>query len=157
MDYKEVKMNLFSINKTADTPYCLAHCISADFAMAGGIAVDFVNRWNMRNRLRAQYGNQVDGFERCRGKVLPVEVKDYGKDIVVYNLLTKKYVYQKPEYANISAVLKLMREDMISRGITRVAMPKIGCGIDCLLWRNVSEIVKYVFSQTDIEVRVCYL
>lgn len=44
MDYKEVKMNLFSINKTADTPYCLAHCISADFAMAGGIAVDFVKR-----------------------------------------------------------------------------------------------------------------
>lgn len=157
MDYKEVKMNLFSINKTADTPYCLAHCISADFAMAGGIAVDFVNRWNMRNKLKEQYGSQVDGFERCRGKALPVEVKDYGKDIVVYNLLTKKHVYQKPGYANISAVLKLMREDMISRGITRVAMPKIGCGIDCLLWRNVSEIVKYVFSQTDIEVRVCYL
>lgn len=157
MDYKEVKLNLFSINMTAENPYCLAHCISADFAMAGGIAVDFVNRWNMRNKLKEQYGSQVDGFERCRGKVLPVEVKDYGKDIVVYNLLTKKYVYQKPGYANISAVLKLMREDMISRGITRVAMPKIGCGIDCLLWRNVSEIVKYVFSQTDIEVRVCYL
>lgn len=35
--YREVESDLFKVNKT----YYLAHCISADFAMAAGIVVEF--------------------------------------------------------------------------------------------------------------------
>ena len=154
-DYKEVKTNLFTINKGIDIPYCLAHCISSDFAMAGGIALDFVRKWHMRNKLRWQYGNQECEF--TLGTVLPIQVEDYEKSTLVYNLVTKRYVYQQPDYANIIEVLRLMREDMLGRGLTKVAMPKIGCGIDGLEWTKVSEIIQQVFNQTGIEVRVCHI
>ena len=41
--------------------------------------------------------------------------------------------------------------------IKRLAMPKIGCGLDKLKWEDVSKIIKDVFSDTDIEIIVCYL
>lgn len=36
-------------------------------------------------------------------------------------------------------------------------MPKIGCGLDRLQWGKVREIIKEIFGDLDIEVRVCYL
>jgi O-acetyl-ADP-ribose deacetylase (regulator of RNase III) len=40
-------------------------------------------------------------------------------------------------------------------GITKIAMPIIGCGLDRLQWDRVSEIIKEVFKNTDIEILVC--
>jgi O-acetyl-ADP-ribose deacetylase (regulator of RNase III) len=40
-------------------------------------------------------------------------------------------------------------------GINKVAMPIIGCGLDRLQWDKVSEIIKDVFKDTDIEILVC--
>jgi hypothetical protein len=34
-------------------------------------------------------------------------------------------------------------------------MPIIGCGLDRLQWDKVSEIIKDVFKDTDIEILVC--
>jgi O-acetyl-ADP-ribose deacetylase (regulator of RNase III) len=40
-------------------------------------------------------------------------------------------------------------------GINKVAMPIIGCGLDRLQWNKVSEIIKDIFKDTDIEILVC--
>ena len=37
----------------------------------------------------------------------------------------------------------------------KIAMPVIGCGLDRLDWSKVSDIIKDVFSDTDIEILVC--
>ena len=44
MVYREVESDLFKVNKT----YYLAHCISADFAMAAGIVVEFNKEFDMK-------------------------------------------------------------------------------------------------------------
>lgn len=158
MDYKEIKLDLFSINKTASSPYCLAHCISSDFVLGAGIAVVFANKWNMREVLKKEYGDQTKEFDLFpSGKVFPVPVTDFNKDTIVYNLVTKRYCYQKPRYPSVAITLKLMRDDMLKKGLTRVAMPKIGCGIDGLEWRAVKDIIRASFQNINIEVRVCYL
>lgn len=50
-----------------------------------------------------------------------------------------------------------MREEILffDGMVTKLAMPKIGCGLDILEWNKVSEIIKDVFKDTDIEILVC--
>ena len=39
--------------------------------------------------------------------------------------------------------------------VTKIAMPIIGCGLDRLQWDKVSEIIKEVFKNKNIEILVC--
>lgn len=48
----EKKMNLFEV----DNKYYLAHCISADYALGAGIAVEFQKKYHLKNLLN-QIGN----------------------------------------------------------------------------------------------------
>ena len=41
--------------------------------------------------------------------------------------------------------------------ITKLAMPKIGCGIDGLDWEKVSKLIKIVFEDLDIDIKIYYL
>jgi hypothetical protein len=36
-----------------------------------------------------------------------------------------------------------------------LAMPKIGCGLDRLQWGRVSEMLKEIFSDYDIDIIIC--
>ncbi len=51
--------------------------------------------------------------------------------------------------------LNWMKEDCEIRGIKKIAMPMIGCGLDKLKWDDVSKIIKDVFKDTDVEILVC--
>lgn len=48
-----------------------------------------------------------------------------------------------------------MREICQDNDIKKVAMPVIGCGLDRLNWNKVSEIIKKMFGDVDIEILVC--
>ena len=48
-----------------------------------------------------------------------------------------------------------MKEDMVATGVKKIAMPKIGCGLDRLNWNIVRSIIKEVFEDTDIEILIC--
>lgn len=50
-----------------------------------------------------------------------------------------------------------MRELCLSEGISKLAMPQIGCGLDKLQWGKVREIIKEVFDDTEVEMIVCTL
>ena len=70
MIFKEEHRDLFSVNtETIEVPYCLAHCISADFGMFGGIVVEFNRRWDMKNRLLQKYGSQVEQFRMAEAAI----------------------------------------------------------------------------------------
>lgn len=47
MIFRQEHMDLFTVSDE----YFFAHCISADFAMGKGIAVEFNKRYNMKNIL----------------------------------------------------------------------------------------------------------
>ena len=146
MKYEERKQDLFEI----DDSYYLAHCISADFAMGKGIAVEFAKR-GIKNKLQVLYPNYVkryDVFDR-NGDCLVVDN--------VLNLVTKERYFEKPTYKSLENALDVMRIQCRWFEITKIAMPKIGCGLDGLDWNKVSDMIQDVFKDTDIEIVVCYL
>lgn len=163
MIYREETRDLFTVNEEAVKPYCLAHCISADFAMAGGIALGFNERFNMKNRLIKQYADKTRNFKtrdfkRMGPVVIPKKCfteKEPYEPFLVYNLVTKCYVWDRPTYDALRTTLVDMKNHMQDSGLTRLAIPRIGCGIDGLDWDIVKVMIQEVFQNTPIEVLVC--
>ena len=50
-----------------------------------------------------------------------------------------------------------MKRGCETENITKIAMPKIGCGLDKLKWEDVSSAIKEIFADSQIEIVVCYL
>lgn len=140
MILREEKRDLF----TVDSKYYLAHCISDDFALGKGIAVEFRNRYNMSGKLRNLYPNGLGGI----GCVLISNV---------FNLITKEKYWHKPTYSTLKKSLQDMKEIVVENNIKYMAMPKIGCGLDRLQWTKVKGILDEVFGDLDIEILVCRL
>ena len=145
MKYTEEVKDLFTVSDE----YYLAHCISADFGMGAGIAVEFINRFNMKEKLKSQFPQYVTYYHvsNIKGDCLLVDR--------TFNLITKERVYQKPTYKSITNALLEMKKICLEKNITKIAMPLIGCGIDKLEWDRVSSIILDVFNETDIEILVC--
>lgn len=153
MTIKEEKRDLF----TMPSDYALVHCISADFALGAGIAKEFDKRFNCRKRLfRVFEGSWIPRWdktqERFRGGAI-VLFSDY----TFFNLITKRNYWDKPTLKTIENSLIWMKEQCKDLGITKLAMPKIGCGLDRQKWSDVKPLIEKVFADTNIEIVVCSL
>ena len=135
------KRDLFTVPQG----YYLAHCVSSDFELGAGIAKTFNSVYNMRYKLFRSYSE----YEYIGGDALPVDN--------VFNLVTKERYWHKPTYETLRAALKSMKEWMEFMSITKVAMPRIGCGLDKLEWSVVYEIICEVFEDSDVEIVICEL
>ena len=133
------KRDLFTVPQG----YYLAHCISADFALGAGIAKTFDEVYNMRFKLFREY----DMYDYEGGDALLIDN--------TFNLVTKPKCYYKPTYDSLREALVEMREQMEMLSVTKLAMPKIGCGLDRLSWPNVYDIICEVFEDTDVEILIC--
>lgn len=140
MNVIEKRMNLFDVHEC----YVLAHCISTDCKMGAGIAVEFQKRFGLRDALLSIPAQK---------RVYP-SVHRVGR---VYNLMTKEFYYNKPTYFTIQAVLSQLKDQLDEDGITKIAIPKIGCGLDGLKWDKVKPIIEDTFMGSEIEVVVCSL
>ena len=138
MTYREVYGDLFNVDKK----YYLAHCISADFALGKGIAVEFNKRYDMKKKLHNQFIVNDDCWPTC-----------YMIDNV-FNLVTKEKYWHKPTYQTLRGALVDMRKHIERYDIKYIAMPMIGSGLDRLEWLKVSEIIKDVFKNSDVEILV---
>ena len=125
--------------------YYLAHCISADFALGAGIAKAFDSVYNMKFKLYRNY----DNYEYHGGDSLPIDN--------VFNLVTKNKCWHKPTYESMREALEMMREQMEFLDVDKLAIPKIGCGLDRLNWDQVYDIICEVFEDMDVEIVVCEL
>lgn len=145
MIYKEEKRDLFSVSDD----YYLAHCISSDYALGAGIAVEFDKRFDMRRKLKEDapdYWEYMTAFN-LKGECVLIER--------VLNLITKEKYYHKPTYKSTTHALRCMKVVCEANNISKIAMPIIGCGLDRLQWDKVSKIIKETFKDTDIEILVC--
>lgn len=135
----EVQKNLFDL---ADGSHYLAHCISADYALGAGIAVEFNKRYDMRRKLRS-----------CGPGTYPhvVQVEQ------VFNLVTKEKYWHKPTYESLESTLIKMKDMMVKESIEKLAMPRIGSGLDRLNWLTVKAMIERVFGDTDVEITICYI
>ena len=141
MKYSERRQDLFQV----DPSYHLAHCIAADLRMGAGIAVAMQNAFGLR-RLILQSAIASGREIKCPDCILTGRV---------FNLITKARSSGKPTYRLLGAALRRMKTLALENGVTRIAMPKIGCGLDRLDWRKVRDLVQEKFGDTDIEILVC--
>ena len=145
MSYREIKKDLFD----APSKYYLAHCINGSYNLGAGIAKTFKDRMFMQYHLWSKYPFEEGNPSMYIGKALLV-----GN---VFNLVTKAHHYDKPTYESLCSALLDMRIQCKAFGVTHLAMPKIGCGLDRLDWDRVSAMIKEVFDDLDIDILVCYL
>jgi hypothetical protein len=147
MIYHEEAGNLFALDFKE---YAFAQCISADFAMGKGIAVQFQRWFNVKNGLKSKYGNFLkywdDPLDRGKGWCL------YCNN--VYNLITKRNYWDKPTKETLQKSLNQMKKLCIKHNTKKLAMPKIACGLDGMHWNTVSDMIKNTFDDMDIEILV---
>lgn len=141
MILKIEKRDLFTVPKE----YILCHCISADFALGAGIAKKFAEL-GVRDILL----NFEDGYKwKGEGDCVFTNATEWGE----FNLITKEKYWHKPTIISLGQALCSMRDHLI--GGDRIAMPKIGCGLDRLKWEDVEQMLHNVFDSRDVEILVC--
>lgn len=137
-------MNLIEEYKdlfTVDECFHLAHCIASDLKMGAGIAVPMQRRFGLRDKIRNSGKSTENPTCILVGRV--------------FNLITKSRSSGKPSYQSLEASLYKMRELVMENNIKKIAMPKIGCGLDRLQWGRVREMIKDIFGDLNLEVLVC--
>lgn len=148
MKITEIRMDLFKM----PLEYTLVHCISEDCAMGAGIAKIFNRRYEkMQQELK-------DKLKEC-GLKYPISIY-YHETIEkhnVINMITKEKYWHKPTYNNFLHALLDVVEICKSQDIKKIAMPRIGCGLDRLEWDKVKGYIEDYFEDLDIEIIVCYL
>ena len=137
MIYKEIHKNIFTIDKS----YYLAHCVASDFYMGAGIAVLFQKKFSLRNKLKQSSLNKSPGSCILIGRV--------------FNLITKSRSNGKPTYNTLTSSIKEMKISCDNLNISKLVMPKIGCGLDRLQWGKVKEIIQDIFKDSNIEILIC--
>lgn len=142
MEYKFIQDDVFNHRECY-----YAHCISKDYALGAGIAVEFDRRYNMRSRLIKLAEEKPETLnEKC------IQVEN------VFNLITKEKYWRKPSYKSLRESLLEMREKISKdKNVKKLVMPKIGCGLDRLSWDKVEPMIQEIFKDLDIEIVVCYL
>lgn len=146
MTFVEEKGDLFAEEILAE--YALCHCISSDFALGAGIAKAFA-KMGVKKQLCEKYPKQWQG----RGYCLMTETNG----VVVGNLVTKERYFHKPTLETLRQALENFKTQALELGTQKLAMPKIGCGLDKLDWDDVREVIKEVFNNTELKILVRYL
>lgn len=142
MKFTIKNQDLFTVSKD----YYLCHCISADFALGAGIAKKFAEM-GVKKELVREYSGILP---YSPGYCLYTAVTNWQGE---YNLVTKDKHYQKPTLESVRRAIESMKQ-VVYDG-EKIAMPKIGCGLDRLNWEDVESIIKEVFADTDAEILVC--
>lgn len=144
MIYREEKRDLFELNSNE---WLFAHCISSDFKLGAGIALQFAKN-GVREALVKSYQKEWNG----EGYAILTESNGF----VVMNLVTKEKYYHKPTYVTLREAIISMKTQLMHANLKKIAMPRIGCGLDKLSWNEVKSIIEDVFGNTDAEIVVCY-
>lgn len=117
----------------------LVHCISADKNMIANLSIAIANNYMLRSGLSDYYTKSPD-CAFVNG---------------VMNLITKDKAYDLATYESIEKSLIVCRKICIERSIKYLVMPRIGCDDDSLNWFKVSEIIKSVFADTNVDILIC--
>jgi hypothetical protein len=135
--FREETMDLFDV----DESYFLAHCVASDVCMGAGIAVPMNAKFGLRKAL-------LDSGESLRYPTCVLTGR-------VFNLITKERSNGKPTMKTLENALWKMKVLAEGHGVKKIAMPRIGCGLDRLNWPEVKLALQTVFANTDIELLVC--
>lgn len=137
-DVKEIAGNLFEAPKD----YAFGHCVSKDFQMNKGIALEFRRRFGKVEQLKNQ-------------KKQVTEVASIiSEERTIICLITKEYYWQKPSYEDIFLTLTNLKQFCMNQGIMNLALPKIACGLDELQWPEIRTMLRYIFKNSKIKILI---
>ena len=111
-----------------ESPDSLVLCVSADMRVATTPMKSFVKTYSYLPPL-AESVNRVGGF---------LVYRDVTKGRYVYILITKHCKGEVAKYDVLKESLLRVKEHASSHGISKLAMPRIGCVDDELEWVNVA-------------------
>ena len=153
INYREVSANVFDFVPDGHTIH--AHCISGDFALGKGIAMQFRD-FGVKDALENMYKStkksvMENGIPRgfCLYTGTPFPGSKH--ELVTANLITKTRCYNKPTLKTLEDALA----DMIYKSWqyalppTKFVMPKIGCGLDQLNWADVRPLIQNTFKKME--------
>lgn len=143
LKFLEIEGDLFR----APPGFSFGHTVAYDLGMWKGIAVQFVRRFGDRGRLAWQ--RDLIGSWPC---VLALR----NEDSFVYYVVDKQRSADKPTLENLRLSIIELRRSCIADGVKRLALPRIGCGIDGHNWEIVRGIIKEIFDQDEMEIRIYY-
>ena len=125
------------------TSSALGQCISSDARMTRGLAKLFVSKYPALYNLRYQNLHLGDAvMMRVGGRI-------------VFNLITEKKFWQKPELKTLEKSLVSMKTQAIMGGIGMVSLPRVGCGLDRLNYDNdVKPLIGRIFRGSGIHIVV---
>jgi hypothetical protein len=127
---------------TVPNDYCLVQCLSADVVAGAGIAIQFNKKYNIKERL-----------QEFKGRIKhPTIIKIDN----VFNLITKELCWHKPTLKSLESTLIQMKTSCLELDIYKLAMPKIGCGIDKLNWADVKQLIEAIFDDR-FDIRIYYI
>ncbi|XP_053954140.1 ADP-ribose glycohydrolase OARD1 [Anastrepha ludens] len=135
---REINGDLFN----ADEKYSMAHCVAADMRLGKGIAVKFRNKFAQIPRLKKQNAKP--------GGVAILQ----DKSRFIYYLVTKQSSWGKPTYQTLHSSLQAMKVHMLKHDVNKLAIPRIGCGLDGLVWQKVKDMLREIFKEVTVEIVV---
>ena len=132
----EVRGDLFKSPVIGQEHTMIAHCVSADYALGAGFALEIENRYHVKETLKS-IGTY--NYPDCLavGNVL--------------NLVTKGAYWTKPTYETFRKSLEMAKNYCLKNEVTVIIMPQIGCGLDKLTWRDCKQIIEKVLVENGID------
>ena len=71
----------------------------------------------------------------------------------IYNLVTKKWFCDKPSLSTLSKTLEATGSHANMNGVSTIAIPKLGCGLDQMNWQQFVKVLRDIFAYADITCR----
>jgi len=120
----------------------MCHCVSKDLNMGKGVATLFKEHFGGGEELAAQ--------QKGIGEVAWIlrEARP------IFYLITKARYFDKPTYGALKAALSEMKTVCLAQQVHVLAMPRIGCGLDGLLWSVVKEQLQDIFQDMSIQLLI---
>lgn len=137
----------------------ICHCISADAAMGAGVALALVRKYpdlkpTVRSILKTTHSDTLVGHV--------VFYADSYSHTLIANMVTKQNYWDKSTtmpsgyyLKNLKECLENVRSIMDGLNEKKLAMPKVGCGLDRCDWNDVLQLIDEVFGDSNIEITVC--
>ena len=130
-------------NSIIQQPNSIGHCISPDAEMSKGFA-DFLSQ-------------KIPGLRpTCKkAKLLMVQAFPFWDSTgrrYVYNLVTKQRFLDKSDLSTLLTTLETMKSHAAIHRVSTIAIPKIGCGLDQMNWKEVVKLLLDAFAYSDIHV-----
>ena len=124
-------------NSILEQPNSIGHCISADAQMSKGFAQFISERvpriWRTYRRTNL-FKDQVFPFW------------DSSSRRSIYNLVTKEKYSDELDLQTLATTLQNMQAHATMHGVSTIAIPKIGCGLDQMNWQDVVKLLRNIFA-----------